>query len=72
MLGLEVFPGSPGRGREVVKGRKGRDRGCIHEQGISVQMLRSPSGLLRDWVRLFRGLSEGVQQLGCLCCNIHP
>lgn len=47
-VGLEVFPGSTGRGREVGKGRKGRGGGCIHEQDISVQMMRSPSGLLRE------------------------
>lgn len=41
-FGLEVFPGSTGRGREVGKGRKGRGG------DISVQMMRSPSGLLRE------------------------
>lgn len=65
VVGLEAFPGSTGRGKEVGKGRKGRDRGCTHEQDISIQMVRSPLRAPQgDWVRPFRGLSQGVQQWG--------
>lgn len=61
MVGLEVSPGSPGRGREVGKGRKGRDRGCIHEQGISVQMLRSPLRSPQRLGKAFQGsLTRGA------------
>lgn len=72
VVGLEAFPGSTGRGKEVEREEKAGTGDALMSRIFPYRWCESPQGSSGGLGKTFQGSFTRGATVGYLHCNIHP